>query len=105
MSRKWQLVPLFEIRDGFPYSALNEEQQFVGVRNASGRFSKLASLDLAINRQVKLRGRRLRVGLRTYHLVGSVSPRDVDNNVDSPLYGTFYNGLEHKFGVMFQILQ
>ncbi|MGH9203090.1 MAG: hypothetical protein ACRD2A_17835, partial [Vicinamibacterales bacterium] len=101
---KWQLVPLLEIRTGFPYSALNQEQQFVGVRNEAGRFPLLASLDLAINRELRVKGRRLRVGLRTFHLIGAVSPRDVDNNVDSPFYRTFSNGLEHKFGVTFQIL-
>jgi hypothetical protein len=101
---KWQLVPLLEMRTGFPYSALNQDQEFVGVRNGAGRFPKLVSLDLGINRVIRVKHRRLRVGLRTYHLVGTVSPRDVDNNVDSPLFRTFYNGLEHKFGVTFQIL-
>ncbi len=103
MFRKWQIVPLFEIRDGFPYSAVNEEQQFVGVRNEE-RFPILASLDLAINREIRFKKYRLRIGLRAYHLVGTMSPRDVDNNVDSLGYGTFYNGLEHKFGMTFQIL-
>jgi Carboxypeptidase regulatory-like domain/TonB dependent receptor-like, beta-barrel len=103
MFRKWQIAPLFEIRNGFPYSSLDEEQQFVGVRN-DHRFPTLVSLDLAVNREIRIKKYRLRVGIRTYHLVGTMSPRDVDNNVNSPNYGTFYNGLEHKFGMTFQIL-
>jgi hypothetical protein len=101
--RKWQIVPLLEVRDGFPFSALNEEQQFVGERNGE-RFPLMASLDLGINREVRYKSRRMRVGLRLYHLVGTAAQRDVDNNVSSPTYRTFYNGLEHKFGMTFQIL-
>ena len=103
MFRKWQIAPLLEIRNGFPYSSLDEEQQFVGPRNDS-RFPVLASLDLAVNREIRVKKYRLRVGIRAYHLVGTMSPRDVDNNVDSPNYRTFYNGLEHKVGMTFQIL-
>ena len=103
MFRKWQIVPLLEVRNGFPFSTLNEEQQFVGVRNGD-RFPTMTSLDLAVNRQIRIKGRRLRIGVRAYHLLGSEAPRDVDNNLNSPNFGTFYNGLEHKFGMTFQIL-
>jgi hypothetical protein len=103
MFRKWQVVPLFELRDGFPYSSLDEDQQFVGVRN-DRRFPMLASLDLAVNRAIRIKKYRLRIGVRAYHLIGTESPRDVDNNVNSLNYGTFYNGLEHKFAMTFQIL-
>jgi hypothetical protein len=103
MFRKWQVVPLLEIRDGFPFSTVDEEQQFVGVRNED-RFPAMVSLDLAVNRQIKFKKYRLRIGVRAYHLLGTEAPRDVDNNLNSPDYRTFYNGLEHKFTMTFQIL-
>jgi hypothetical protein len=31
---KWAFVPLFEWRTGFPWSAVDEYQDFVGTRNA-----------------------------------------------------------------------
>jgi len=104
MFRKWQIAPLLEVRDGFPFSTVDEEQQFVGPRN-SERFPLMVSLDLAVNRQIRIKGRRLRIGVRTYHLLGTDAERDVDNNLNSPNYRTFYNGLEHKFGMTFQILK
>jgi hypothetical protein len=57
-----------------------------------------------VNRAIKFKKYRLRIGIRAYHLLGTESPRDVDSNVDSPRFGTFYNGLEHKFAMTFQIL-
>ena len=37
LSAKWSLSPLIELRNRFPYSLVNENQDFVGRRNTGGR--------------------------------------------------------------------
>ncbi len=100
---RWQVVPLIEVREGFPYSVVDAGQNFVGRQN-SGRFPILATLDLAINREITVRKRRLRVGVRAFQVLNRFNPRDVQSNVDSGQLGAFYNSLERRLGVTFQIL-
>ena len=58
----WVFTPLYEWRTGFPYSAVNEFQDFVGTRNESGRLPTVSTLDFSLARplafpQVPLHGR------------------------------------------------
>jgi hypothetical protein len=99
-----QLAPIIEVRSGFPYSLVDASQQFVGPQNEGGRFPVLATLDLAVNREVTIRGRRVRVGIRSHQLLNRFTPREVQNNVDSGAVGTFYNTIERRVGVTLQIL-
>jgi hypothetical protein len=100
---RWQLAPLAEVREGFPYSVVDGGQNFVGRQN-SRRFPALATLDVAINREITVRKRRLRVGVRAFQVLNLFNPRDVQSNVDSGQLGAFYNSLERRIGVTFQIL-
>jgi hypothetical protein len=95
---KWSIAPVVEVRDGFPYSVVDEEQNFVGTRNRGSRFPIFYSLDLSINREVTVRNRRLRIGLQTNHFLNNATPRDVQANIDSPEFGTFYNSLIRRIG-------
>jgi hypothetical protein len=101
---RWQLVPLAEVREGFPYSLVDDAQNFVGRQNRGGRFPVLATLDLAINREITVRKRRLRVGLRTFQVLNRFNPRDVQTNLASGMAGSFYSSLERRIGITFQIL-
>ena len=47
---RWDLAPVIEIRSGFPWSAVNEFQDFVGVRNRAGRLPRVRSFDFALTR-------------------------------------------------------
>jgi len=92
------LAPVLEIRNGFPYSRVDENLDFVGSRNRGGRFPRLTTLDLSVTRQVKFRKWKPRVGFRVYNLFNSFAPRDVQNNVDSPVLGSFYNPIPRSWG-------
>ncbi|MEO8482713.1 MAG: TonB-dependent receptor [Acidobacteriota bacterium] len=96
--RQWTLSPLLEVRSGFPYSVVDAEQMFVGPRNAAARFPAFTSLDFSVLRVLTVRGRRVRVGLRSNHLIGNFSPRDVQINVASPTFGTFSNPIPRRLG-------
>ncbi|MFQ5741286.1 MAG: TonB-dependent receptor domain-containing protein [Acidobacteriota bacterium] len=102
---KWQVSPLMEIRDGFPYSRLNQAQEFVGARNRAGRFRRFASLDLSFMRWIRVKGMKARLGFRVFNLTNRFNPRDVQENIDAASFGTFYNSPSREFGATFQIVQ
>jgi len=103
LSRKWSISPLVELRNGFPYSAVDQDQQFVGPRNTAGRYPNLYTLDFGINRLIVFRKRETWIGFRFYHLLNTFTPRDVQNNIHAPDYGAFFNSIPRKLGFNFYI--
>jgi hypothetical protein len=98
---KWSAGALLEVRNGFPYSLVNEDQAFVGARNTGGRLPTLCTLDVSLLRLGRILGREVRYGVKVFHVLGTFEPRDVQNNVDSPAFGSLYNGLRTR--VMFTL--
>jgi hypothetical protein len=99
----WKIVasPVLDIHTGFPYSALDERQNYVGPP-ASLRFPVFASLDLEMYKEFRIRfipwvrNHTLRGILRVYNVTNHENPRDVYNNVTSPYFGHFA-GFQHRF--------
>ena len=98
---KWIFYPLFEWRSGFPWSAVNEFQDFVGERNRSGRLPTVATLDFSIVRPWKFRKYSFVAGVKAYNIFANNGDRDVQNNITSPDYGTFYNPIKRSIGFVF----
>lgn len=98
---KWDLAPLLELRSGFPWSAVNEFQDFVGARNRAGRLPAVRTLDFTLARPWRIAGRRFRAGVKVYNVFGASADRDVQTNLTAPDYGTFYNPIERSIGVTF----
>jgi outer membrane receptor for ferrienterochelin and colicin len=101
-------APVLEIRNGFPLSVIDEDRNFVGPRNRSGRFPNFASLDLQVLKKISAPGRfsenyRFRVGLKVFNLTNHFNPRDFQANLASDEFGGFYNGVPRKFGLKFVI--
>jgi hypothetical protein len=102
------VAPLFEIRNGFPLSVIDEDRNFVGPRNRAGRFPNFTSLDLQVLKTVSGPGRfadnyRFRVGVKVFNLTNHFNPRDFQGNLASNEFGQFYNGVGRKFGMKFVI--
>lgn len=106
----WQIriAPLFEYRTGFPFSAVNDRLEFIGERNRSGRFPDYLSLDLQITKGFRLPfldKYLIRAGAALFNVTNHFNPRDVQNNINNPNYGEFYNslgfGVKAKFDVEF----
>lgn len=95
---RWDFAPVLELRSGFPWSAVNEFQDFVGVRNRAGRLPAVRTLDFSLARPWRFKKYRFRAGLKMYNVFGASADRDVQNNVSSPDYGTFYNPIERSIG-------
>jgi hypothetical protein len=88
---RWRWASLLEWRDGLPYSAFDELQEYVGTPNEAGRLPVFASLDVSAERRFKVGKVRGWVGLQLFNALGRFNPQDVQRNVDAPDFGTFYN--------------
>jgi TonB dependent receptor len=95
---KWDLAPVVELRSGFPWSAVDEFQEFVGTRNRSGRLPMVRTIDFSLARPWRFKKFRFRAGVKMYNVLGASAQRDIQNNVTSPFYGTAYNPIERSIG-------
>jgi hypothetical protein len=102
---RWDFAPVLEVRSGFPWSAVNEYQDFVGPRNQAGRLPRVRLFDFALSRPWRFGKHRFRAGVRVYNIFGASAERDVQNNLTSPNYGQFYNPIQRSIGFMFGSVQ
>jgi hypothetical protein len=98
---RWDLAPVLELRSGFPWSAVDEFQDFVGPRNRSGRLPAVRTLDISLVRPWRFGKYRFRAGVRVFNLFGDGAERDIQTNMTSPLFGTAYNPVERSIGIVF----
>lgn len=111
--------PVMDWHTGFPFSLIDEDQNFVGPRNRAGRYPSFFSVDLQITKGLKpkvpnwsvipakFRGRKFpgRFGVKLFNLTGHWNPRDFQNNIDSADFGTFYNGAERGLRLKFEFVK
>jgi len=99
----WQvdLSPVLELRSGFPWSAVDEFQDFIEPRNRSGRLPAVKTLDFSLVRPWRFKKYRFRAGIRVYNLFGATAERDIQNNITSPFFGQAFNPVERSIGVVF----
>ena len=98
----WQITasPIFDVHSGFPYSAVDALQNYVGNPNRL-RFPQFLSLDLKLSKDFSLpliawlKNHKFRGAIAVYNLTDHSNPRDVFNNVTSPFYGHFV-GFQHR---------
>ena len=95
---QWDLAPVVELRSGFPWSAVNEFQDFTGPRNQSGRLPTVRTFDFSLSRPWHVWKYRFRGGIRVYNILGASAERDVQANVTSPDYGRYFNPIERSIG-------
>ena len=86
-----QLSYFLEYRTGYPFSAVNLQQQLVGPPN-SIRFPAYASLNLGLERKFGFRGYLWAARIEAVNILGRQNPDTVVNNVDAPNYGAFAGG-------------
>lgn len=95
------LSPVVDMRSGFPYSALNENLEFVGARNRAGRFPAFVSFDLKVTKRLVIpfgdSKYGVRVGVKIFNLTNHFNPRDVQDNLASAEFGQFFNSVGRTF--------
>jgi hypothetical protein len=96
--RNWLVVGVFDWRSGLPYSAVNEWLDFTGPRN-NRRFPVYRLVDLGIEHRFKIGKYRPWIGVRADNAFDSFLPADVQANITSPAFGTFYNSEYRQFRI------
>jgi Carboxypeptidase regulatory-like domain/TonB dependent receptor len=86
----------FEYRSGYPYSAVNLEQQLVGPPN-SFRFPAYINVNLGLEKKFAFRGYLWAVRGMVVNPTDRLNPDTVVNNVDAPNFGTFLGGQGRAF--------
>ena len=89
-SPKWLFVGVAEWRNGLPYSVVNEYLDFVGPRNVT-RMPNYFRLDLGVEHRFHILKFDPWIGVRAYNALNAFLPVDVQNNISSPAFGSFYN--------------
>jgi hypothetical protein len=98
------VMPALEIRSGFPYSAVNDRLDFVGVRN-SERFPAFLSLDVTVLKSftIPFLDKPARAGAIIFNITDHFNPRDVQSNLSSAQFGQFFNSLGTSVRGKFEI--
>ena len=103
LPHKVDFVPTLDVHSGFPFSKLDDNWNFVGRRNAAGRFPPFIGLDVKFQYPVDFKFHRHRIqfraGLSVLNVLNHSNPRDVQQNEASPHYGTFYNSIGRLFRI------
>jgi len=95
---RWLLVGTMDWRSGLPYSLVNESLDFVGPRN-SQRFPTYFRVDLGVEHRFKIGKYLPWIGVRADNALNAWLPSDVQANISSPAFGTFYNGEYRRFRI------
>lgn len=106
LPHKATFSPILEWRSGFPYAIVDQNQNFVGTRNASNqRFPKFFSLDAELSKDFKVtRQYAIRLSIRGFNLTDHFNPRNVRNNTGDAQFGAFINNYRRYFTGGFDII-
>jgi hypothetical protein len=86
----------FEYRTGFPFNIVNEQQQLVGPANST-RLPDYASLNLGIEKRLRLFSRGWAVRLTIINVTEHSNFDSVINNVDAPDFMRFAGGQKRAY--------
>lgn len=100
-------APVLDVHHGFPFSRLDESQNFVGARNQGGRFPTFASFDSQVFKDFKVKAfgkkRTVRIGIKIFNILNHFNPRDVQQNLDAADALGFFNSRGRLFRGKFSI--
>ncbi|HEX5069717.1 MAG TPA: TonB-dependent receptor [Vicinamibacterales bacterium] len=105
----WLFGVVGSVRNGFPYSAVNEYLDYVGPRNDGLAFPTAVSVDFSVEWHVKfdrlarklgpLGTLRPWIGFTLFNALNANLPIDVQSNLGSGNFGTFYNSPQRQFRI------
>jgi hypothetical protein len=94
----WLFVTVIDWRSGLPYSTVNEALDFVGPRQAR-RFPQYVRTELGLEHRFQIKKWRPWIGVRVDNALQAWLPSDVQANISSPAFGTFYNSEYRQFRI------
>jgi len=86
----WLITTVADWRTGLPYSLVDAALDFVGPRNAE-RMPNYLRFDLGLEHRFKIGKLQPWIGIRAYNAFNAFLPADVQANISSPAFGSFYN--------------
>jgi hypothetical protein len=87
---RWLVVVIVDWRSGLPYSITNAQLDYIGPRQGF-RFPQYIRTELGLEHRVRVGRLRPWVGVRVDNALQAWLPSDVQANITSPAFGTFYN--------------
>jgi hypothetical protein len=97
----FQFSPVLEIRNGYPFSKVDADLNFIGPRDGAGRFPTFGALDTQLMRpfliHTKKKTVRVKPAISFFNVTNHDNARDVQQNVFSPHFGGFSNSVTRLF--------
>jgi hypothetical protein len=94
---KLQVLPIVEYRNGFPYTRVDQFQNYVGVPNIT-RYPNFFSLDTRIIRDFKVSSKyTVRLSLSAFNITNHFNALDVHANSADPQYGVFFGNYHRRY--------
>jgi len=91
------MFAVLDVRDGFPYSVVDADRNFVGARNEAGRYPTFMSLDTQVTKRFRLFKHNATIGLKVFNITNHFNPRDFQGNLASNDFGGFRNSVGRTF--------
>jgi hypothetical protein len=103
LKKSWDFVYTLDMHSGFPFTAVNANQTVAGPAGGQ-RFPEYVSFSPGLEWRFHFRGSYF--GLRGVleNATNSSDPYVVNNNVDSPAYGTFTEPLGRAFTTRIRLI-
>jgi hypothetical protein len=98
----WLFLATADWRSGLPYSVVDEDLEYVGARN-SLRFPTYFRVDAGFERRITVAKIHPWVGLRVSNALNSFLPADVQANLGSPAFGSFYNSVYREYRIRIRV--
>jgi hypothetical protein len=104
--KNFQLLPTVEFRNGFPYVAADQYQNYAGIPNSDAtRFPHFFSVDARLLRDFKVTAKyTVRLSLTGFNLTNHFNALAVHSNVDDPQYGVFFGNYHRRYRFDFEVL-
>lgn len=88
---RMHLFPRMEYRNGFTWQPVDQLQDYISLASAQPRYPRYFTADLRISKDFSVASKHaIRLSLTFRNLTNHNNPLQVHNNVDDPLYGSFF---------------
>ena len=105
MTKTIHVAPVIEYRTGFPYTAVDARQNYVGLPN-SRRFPNFLSVDFRVSKDIDIgKKHTVRVSFAFFNLTNHFNPDTVRWNTADPLFGQFLGQHQRRFRMDLDILR
>ena len=104
--RGFQILPIVEYRNGFPYTQLDARQDYVGIPNRPDtRFPNFFSADARLLKDFKVRPKyTVRLSVTGFNLTNHFNALAVHANVADPQFGVFFGNYHRRYRGDFEVI-